>query len=710
MAYYLHHRITFYNCLNEQLLIELYKKDVTPDQVTDLSANSFSVNYPNGEGNKFDTIITSEAKLSLTLYPQDDITFEDLIVTFPDEWKLIAYDDQQVIFVGFLMPGTGRADFQDKPYDLTLSAIDGISLLKGTPLTQDNGDNFTGVNLLIDYVLAILNKTGTALNLQLFSNIVEVTMQDRTQNNQADTFNQTGLHARTFLKNATEFYDCYTCLERILSEYFTIYQYYGKWVILRIGELQDNVGAKIWYTEYNASGTIVGAQQFLYDPAAVGRDRLIHPVEVSQYISSNFAIKSSRYTYNYKVWPELPTNNKFERGTLFAQGNQADIEDMDGDGDVTEIIGTYKDYTIDGWEQGRVNFLNFPNPPMTPIAKKFFRTSVFDTFGAEIRRNVVCETDDVVNDVQFWLRSEPIPVNFGDKFRIGWAKRHDNNFVSTANAAGVGNAYVVSEDNSRVVVLANNELGVALSTGIWIDGTDPVFGMFGRLIIKYFPGQSSSEWNSLDVTSPPIPFNGTLYIAHVCEPNVSMVGARQYWKDFSFTYYPYTAGGFVPVKADYAQTSQNANYKDTIDEEVYISDSPKKVFQGALYRENLTDLTTNTWHRYGVNEQRHFKELGELVRYNNNYRRMWRMEGQYDGLKFTPAGNATIIEPLSFHRQFSFPDSPLLSGRYFVLVPPLNIDYSEGRANMNFMEVLQDGSIDGNSTGDSHIPLQYVFE
>jgi hypothetical protein len=230
------------------------------------------------------------------------------------------------------------------------------------------------------------------------------------------------------------------------------------------------------------------------------------------------------------------------------------------------------------------------------------------------------------------------------------------------------------------------------------------------LIIKYFPGQSTSEWNSIEVTSPPIPFNGTLYIAHVCEPDVGMVGDRQYWKDFSFEYYPFTAGGFVPVKADFAQTSQNANFQDTIDEDVYISDSPKKVFQGALYRANLTDLTTPSWHRYSVNEQRYFKELGELVRFNNNYRRMWKMEGQYDGLKFTPANNPTIIEPLSFHHQYSFPDSSKLNGHYFVLVPPLNINYSEGRADMNFAEVLQDGSIDGNSTGDNHIPLQYIFE
>lgn len=705
MAYHLHHTARFYNCLNEQLHIELYKKDVVPSAVTALLANSFIVQYPSGDGDKFDTVISCEAKLNISLYPDNTEDFDDFIVTYADEWKMVAYDDGQIVFVGFLTPGEGRAEFQDKPYDITLSAVDGIGLLKGTPLTQDNGDVFVGVNLIIDYVLAILNKTGAGLNLRLFSNIVEESMQDRTQNPNADTFNQTGLHARTFLKNATTFYDCYACLERILGQYFSIYQHNGMWVIVRIGELQESIGAKMWYTDYNSAGTILDAQQFLYAPADVGRDRLIHPVEVSQFISSSFAVKSSRYTYNYTVWPELPTNNKFENGTLISQGNQADDEDFDGDGDTSEIIGTYKNYTISNWEYGRINILDFPNPAMTPIANTFYRRSIFNQFDIEIQREVVCETDTVVTDGQFWMRSEPIPVNFGDKISIGWQKRYDNNFVGgTGDSAVVGAAYIVSDDNSQVVTLRTD--------GTWIDGMDPVFGLLGRLIITYAAGQDSSKWNSIDVVSSAIPFSGTLYIVHVCEPNggVNTPGPLQYWKDFTFEYHPYIAGGFVPVKSDYAETSQNDNLKDTIDEEVYLSDSLKKVMQGTLYRENLTDLTTPTWRRFSISETRHFKELGELARFNNNYRRMWKIDGQFDGLKFTPGNNATIIEPLSFHRQFTFPDSSKLNGHYFVLVPPLTLNYSEGRADMNFIEVLQDGSADGNDFGDNHIPLQYIFE
>jgi hypothetical protein len=697
MAYHLHHTVSFYNCLNEQLRIELYKKDVVPDAVTELLGNSFSVNYPTGDGDKFDTIISGEAKLTFSLYPNDIQDFDDFIVTFADEWKLIAYDDSQEIFVGFITPGEGRAEFQDKPYDISLTAVDGIGLLKGVALTKDDGTVFKNVNLIITYILAILNKTGLGLNLRLFSNVVEESMQDRTQNNQADTFNQTGLHARTFLKNATEFYDCYSCLERILSEYFCIYQWNGKWVIVHIEELQENVGAKIWHTEYNSGGAVVSAAQNLYNPSAVGRDRLIHPVEISQFISSNFAIKSARYTFNYSPWPEIPSNNKFDRGTLFDSG---DI--IEGG----QVVGTYKKFTIDDWLYGITNPASGSTQPpngMLPTSDLAYRKSSYNIYGTETLREIVLERNGGPAGHRF-LRCEAIPVSQFDRIEVSV------DYKTSQAGTGTRQYLFIMLEQLPGASGAGYRLdngGVAPADGIgaltWVHTSSMKF-----LAKSYQTGEDASQYYSFTLTPPPLPINGTLYIIFMnYDPPVNRVVS---YKNFSLTYYPSVAGSLSAIKADYAETSQNGSYKDIIDEEVFISDSTKKVLQGSLYRANLIDLTTPTWHRYGVVESRHFKELGELARFNANYRRMWKMEGQYDGLKFTPAENQTIIEPLSFHRQFMFPDSAKLDGHFFVLVPPLTINYSEGRADMNFVEVLQDGSQDGNYLGNNHIPLQYIFE
>lgn len=707
MAYHLHHNIDFLNPLNEALHIELHKKDVAPASVTTLLANSFSVQYPTGDGDKFKPpIISCEAKLSLSLYPDNAQTFEDFIVTFADEWKMIAYDDDQVIFVGFLTPGEGRAEFQDKPYDITLSAVDGLGLLKGksVPLTKDDNTNFTGVNLIIDYVIAILNKTGLGLNLRLFSNIVEESMEDRTQNEQADTFNQTGLHARTFLQNPLTFYDCYTCLERILSEYFRVYQWHGKWVILRIGELQTNVGAKIWHTEYDSTGAIVEVNQNMYNPAAVGRDRLIHPVEVSQFIGSNFAVKSSRYTYNYEVWPELPTNNKFERGTIISNST-GPVYELDENGDdkiPLNQIGTFQDYFIDDWLFGTFNGTPTPIAQLPALNAGIdfpgWRRSSSNIYGVEFNREIIIEKSTTNTQV---LQSDGIPVFAGDRLSITFDFKLSFNFNDQLNIAAV-QVYVIPNSGGAPYWWRDG----AGITNQWRRNGAAAEAIF----VNYIDGNDKTKiYKSTNLESQPIPADGTAYIQLLNVMDDGLTN-QAFFRNFSLTYHPFIAGGYLQIKADYTQTSQSANYKDTIDEDVFISDSPKKLFQGALYRENLTDLTTPTWKRYSVDESRHFKELGELARFNNNYRRMWKIDGQFDGLKFTPSDNATIIEPLSFHRQFYFPDSSILNGHYFALVPPLTINYSEGRAGMNFIEVLEEGSQDGNSTGDTHIPLQYIFE
>jgi hypothetical protein len=681
MAYFLHHRVTFYNCLNEKLLVELYKKDMEPEAVTDLLATEFIVQYPTGEGDKFDPIVSCEARLSLYLQTSDTETFDDFIVSFPDEWKMIAYDDDLVVFAGFLIPGEGRSEFQDKPYEVTVSATDGLGLLKGVPLTRsldEEGIKFTGVNLIIDYVMAILNKTGLGLNLLLFSSIVEESMEDRTQNPLADTFNQTGLHVRTFQKDPLEFHDCYTCLQRILSEYFTLYQWNGKWVILRVGELQESAGAKIWYTEYNINGVAIDANQNPYNAAAVGRDRLMHPVESSQFVSSNFAVKSARYTYNYNTWPELPANNKFERGTLF---------------ETTVIPGppqqTLRKYTIDDWVFGWRPPLFSSLPSVVPVTDSSiaYRLSTFNAFNVEENREIVIQSPG--NSQIEWLQCEAIPVNVNDKISV--TVDHKTDF---------------SQDGSHTIFYVY----IAPAAGgnrIWLDNRGQWRGSgFGGYEHFYDNGENTNAYMTFTVESFPIPVDGDLYIAF---HNNRGTNSLFYYKNFSVTYLPFIAGSSQQVRGDFAETSQDENFKDVINEEVFISDSPKKVLQGALYRENLTDLTTPTWHRFNVIEQRHFKEIGELARFNNNYRRMWKIDGPFDGLKFTPADNGTVLEPISFHRHYFFPDSTLMNARYFVLVPPLMINYSEGRADMNFIEVLHDGSEDGNYTGDNHIPLQYIF-
>lgn len=705
MAYHLHHKISFNNSLNEAIYIELHKKDAEPDQVTNLLAVAFKCSYQKGDGDKFDTILSQEAVLTLWLQNTDSVEFDDFIVSLPDEWKMIAYDDDQIIFVGFLTPGEGRAEFQDKPYEVKLSATDGLGLLKAIPLSNNSGVRFTGVSLIIDYALAILNKTDLGLGLRVYSNITEESMQDRSLNEFADTLNQTGLHARTFLKDSIEFYDCYKALEIILSEYFSLYQWHGMWVILRIGEMQESPGAKMWYTDYDSAGNIIGAAQSNDNACAVGRDHEIHAVEVNQTIGSEFAVKLSKYTYNYNTWPELPTNNKFEYGDFIDEGAQNDEDDVDGDGNTSEIIGTYKQYTINNWEFGKLNAISasFPfvlSPPDGTARVK----RIYNEFGTEIDRQIIIDTP--LSNTH-WLRCEAIPVTAGDRIEISLQKKFRNDFTTPSGFTGAtiaARCYVVNDAVTEFWGLHTASQGGDIPEGVWRKGS------LSQLVIFYTEDQDSRKYAALSVSSMPMPVNGNLYIAFNCGGPIENTGPEQIYRDFNFRYIPYIAGGYIQVKGDYAQTEQNTLLKDKIEVEVSISDTLKKVLKGSLFRADLQSLTTPTWRRFNIVEARHFKELGELARYNNCYRRMWKIIGTFDGVKFKPYDNPLVIEPLSFHRHFTFPDSSKLNGRYFMIVPPLNIDYANGTSEFNFVEVLHEGSTDGNNTGDIHTPIKFIFD
>jgi hypothetical protein len=89
MAYYLHHNIIFNSSITELIRIELYKKDVEPLAVTNLSATSVRKSWVKGEGDKFYTIISSELVIDLFLKRTDDEEFDDFIIAYTDEWKVI---------------------------------------------------------------------------------------------------------------------------------------------------------------------------------------------------------------------------------------------------------------------------------------------------------------------------------------------------------------------------------------------------------------------------------------------------------------------------------------------------------------------------------------------------------------------------------------------------------------------------------------------
>lgn len=708
MAYTETYKVEYKNEQSQTVIATIYKKDGPVVTIENYKIVSLELNDRSEGQTKYEsTIISRELTLTLWSEDSDSITWETFITAEHDDWKIDVKIDGQLYFEGFITPDEGNSPFQDKPYEVTFRATNGLALLKGVSLVNVDGDNFTGINRIIDYIAGALMQTGLSLPIRVYCNYFNGFMDDRAVNIDNDMFYQGYLEYRTFLQSPVKFVNCYDALMIILDKFCRLEYWNGYWLIKNIAELQFSPGPNN-YTDYGPLGNRVAGSEDTTNQYQIGKAVDIYPINEDQQIYSRFAIKSNKTTFNYSVWPELPTNNKFERGTQFETGDEPDSEDIDGDGDTSEIIGTYKKFTIDNWEYGRVNILDFPHPAMSDNGKKFYKKTVTNTLGSEIQTVIGCETDDVVDDTQFWMRSEAIPVQFGDKIKVGWQKRFDNNFVGSADAASVGAVYIVSDDNSKVVTLSNTAVGSTFANGVWIDGSDPVFGLFSRILLTFSTGQDSSKWNSVDVNSPAIPFSGNMYIVFACESNSFDADTNQYWKDFSFEYLPYLAGGFIPVKGDYWERSQNKVYPDTAEEEVKISDSPKKVLKGALL---LSDgsLTQTVWYRYPRHESRHFKELLNIARFNHSYRRMYALDGSFNGLNCAAENDQLHKFPIRFDKTYRLVD--LADPREFVLVPPLKMDLVKGWITASLVEVrrVADGSVDGDQFGDDS-SFKYLFD
>lgn len=705
MAYNLYYTAHFSNDLNQEVLVNIYKDDVAPGAVEAyevIKEQGLMITDTGDEQTKFNTIIDRDILLTIRTVAGKSITWETFITSEHNEWKIEIIIDGQFYFEGFITPDEGNGVFQDKPYDVSIRATVGLSLLKGVSLTDVAGDEFDGDHTLIEYIAGALAKTGLGLNIRIYCGYFHIAMLNKGDNLTWDMFQQAKLNYRTFMKDATTFDSCYDTLKKLLFG-FTLEYWNGMWVIASVAEKQY-LPVDRFYVDYNSAGAVVNGFQDTNEYGQIGKNVDIYPINKNQFISSKHAAKSATTRFTYEIWDEIPRNNKFERGTEFDSGDAEDVDDIDGDGDTSEIIGTFKKYTIDNWELGTVDLNDGPDFPLTAPTGDAYRRSVYNDFNVEIDRAIVIETP---SSGIHWLRSEGIPVTRGSKIKVGLQKKFTNDFTGGSDTfTQAARVYLVPTGSTTdYYALYNDQGGIATNTGRWKleSGTPP-----DALIISYIEDQDSRKYASMSVESLAMPVTGTLYFAFNCSA-LGSPGDEQWYKDFTLEYLPFTAGGYIQVKGDYVKRTQTASYPDVIDEEVFISDSVHRVVKGALlFADQLTDPA---WYRFGeigdaniLGETRHYKELINIARLNHAYRRMYALDGDFNGLNWAPANDQTNKMPIGFFWMYREVD--MTSIRDFVFVPPLTMDVKKAWIKANLVEVWHDFN-DGIQDGTAEYKLSF---
>lgn len=664
MAYVTYYIINYSNHLNQELLIEIQRKDgiATPSPEV-LTATEFKLNAEADGDGLYSPIIRKNIELVINLTNDDSVTWETFFDQVHDEWRILITNDTQAIFTGFMLPDEGIVPFEDKPYDLTIRATDCLSLLRNVPLKKPDGTNFKGKFTLIGYIAACLFWTGLELPIKIYCDIFEDSMLDRGDGIENDMFQQAKLDHRTNMKDAVEFVSCFEALEIILGEHFRIYQDYDVttnqqvWRIDRIPQYQFIPSAINYYTLYDFDGTNPVGYEDHDNYTEVGKINLIYKTnEVSR--SGKFAVKKTRTQFKYIVWPELPLNNKFERGTYMGTN------------------GNVSTYTLDDWSFGR--YINQGainnNLPTVPVSTSHaYRMSTYNAFGIEILREIILEgvpNPGVIALYGGLLMSTEIPVNQGDRIRISFEHK------TSYSATGIGTVAMIFVKTAAGI--KHFIRGVASSTTTplrWIIDT-------GNQVVQYDFVSNRNTYGGIDIDPPEIPVDGELYIGLW---GSAAVGGHTYYKSFNVEYTPMVAGGYIPVKGDMWNTEQNLNFIDVTDNEIRISDSHPRAIKGNLLRADGVTATTPTWYRYGLTESRHYKELANVGRYNTEFRRFMMFQGTFTSTKSAPQNDPTNTRPISFGDIFKFVDLP--EQPECVLVAPLTIDYKTGQITAIFEEV-----------------------
>ena len=697
MAYVPTYRTQFTNENMNIVVITLSEKDGTAESVTEYACASARLSY-NGEEGKVTGIHGMSLECELFVDVDETDPTPVLVQALQDTWKVEVTVDNKPFFSGFLVPDEGGNPFQDLPYNVKFTATDGLGLLKDIEMVGD----FNQHNSLIYYLSFCLKQTGLELPIRVKDYIYHASMTDRGTDTAADFVSQAYLEERTFQKDAITYINCYEALELILGNSFRLSQDNGEWKITRLGMLQ-HVPFVPYETLYDANGENGVGVEVTENYATVGKHELIYPHGEDQIKYIKRAVKSSKLVYNYDVWPELPRNNKFERGAFAGTETALDDTDLDGDDDFTEVIGTRKKYRINNWTWGEFDLTDLPNftmntgPVDEPLVNK-----IYNEYDLEILREVsIPYTPNRGSGKVSGLKCGAVPVVQGDRIKFSLDKRYSQDIdggLNTYSLAAI--IYIIPDGGGDAWTLVNSYTNPSID-GTW--SNSQVFFSFVNGIYVRFGDTDARRYTSASIESNPIPVSGNLYIILVNPspgPNVTA-----YYRGVELEYLPMVAGGFQKVRGDYELITQTDNYRDKGEREIGISDNIHKVFKGCLLDSAGIPFTPD-WRRLGIDEHKSYKKLCNYALFNFEHRRMDMIEGSFSELMYAPANNQEFYYPISLHKQYRFVDIPGKDKR-FLLCSPLEMDLVKGWLTARFWEIFDNDESDGTTEGTEG--FKYIY-
>ena len=230
---------------------------------------------------------------SLEMVIQADVDGELTSLYTVDNKKFLVelYKNNSLIWTGYVLPEKYSEPYVPVPYDVSVTASDGLGILKDIPFT------LSGEKTLFEVTRFCCNQTGMTLDFIVFSSLVESSM-----NTGNSMLVQTSLDVSTFQDKT-----CYEVLESILTSLDAfITEANGKWVIARYTDL-DKEG----FLYSNTGGS---SGKVSLEPRVLGNVHSeLYPIGNLE-LEIEPANKSVKFTSDYDLRPSFLQNHDFSGG------------------------------------------------------------------------------------------------------------------------------------------------------------------------------------------------------------------------------------------------------------------------------------------------------------------------------------------------------------------------------------------------------------
>lgn len=526
-----------------------------------------------------------------------------------NRWLVEAYVGTTRIFIGWLIVDALREPHLDIGI-IEMTATDNLGVLRETPHTKADGTIPRDEFRLIDFIADAFKKTNLLLPIKVVHNLLPEGM-GATEN----IFNDVFLGSKTFETDVYEMEDSFQVIEKLTPGCLVTQDGEVRWII-RIDEMNGNP-----YRVYNydADG-VLGSVETVTLIKSIGINEPIFLINKDAEILPERKKKYVKTKFNFTFPMEIVDNIDFSRGTTWVSPFVVDM---------SYFIRSY------------ANLAAFPNPGEfdttykaldSGLYYKWVGTVYVNITGAEIPQGLGYIIEDwvlerasgsvslsayVIKIKQYgdektryvqmtagpslhWIKSNRIPVGRFDKFIFSVDRRI--NFRATGSGQTTdffAQIRLHGEDGTYWTI--TNYLFGSDQPGQWVP-SNSTFTLNPRYIAaQYVRNQvDTSNWMSAAVNANPLPVNGELEIL-LLQHTVNGTAYLTHFSNLQFQYIPYINGTYEKFSAQTHKVSTTDNLKAKIEEEVFIADSPKKLFKGALLKQAGSQYTlTDLWYNFNA--------------------------------------------------------------------------------------------------------------